>query len=180
MAEQVGLAAIRQCSNCLATKPLVDFSKQATCNAGYRHECQACRNAKARQWYLENKDRRQKTVQAWRLANKDKIDKASASWTKANGERKSSHYHARKARLRSNGVYQISAKELKRIYLSSCFYCGAKENITQDHVVPIHRGGQHSIGNLIAACQKCNSSKQHKTITEWKLHLRRTSTKGGN
>lgn len=180
MAEQATSTLMRECSSCGQTKPLTDFSKQASCELGYRKQCQLCRNAKAREWYYQNKDHRSKTVKAWRTANKDKVAKASAEWSKANSKRKSNHYHARKARLRQNGVYQISQKELLKIYASECFYCGSSQSITQDHVIPIQRGGRHSVGNLVAACQPCNSSKQDKTITEWKLHLKKLSIKGGN
>jgi 5-methylcytosine-specific restriction endonuclease McrA len=159
---------------------LGDFSKQSGCDGGYRGECQQCRNAKAREWYLKNRDRRKKTVQLWRLANQDKIAKAVSAWTKANPDKKSNHYHSRKAKLNQNGVYRITEKELKRLYFLPCFYCGANDKKTQDHVVPIHRGGNHSVGNLVTACQSCNSSKQDKTITEWKMYLQKRSTKGGS
>lgn len=179
MAEQATPTLVQKCSNCKKVKPLKEFSKQASCELGYRKECKLCRNAKAREWYNKNKDYRMKTVSAWREANRDKIAKAGANWTKANAEKKSNHYHARKARLRQNGVFKISQKDLIKIYMSQCFYCGSKGKMTQDHVVPIHRGGRHSIGNLVAACQVCNSSKQDKTITEWKLHLQKKLSKGG-
>ena len=179
MAEQNSLVTIRECSICGTNKPLTEFSKQANCVGGYRKECKDCRNAKARDWYLANKDYRKQTAQAWRNFNQDKIARASAAWTKANSAKRSSHYHARKARLKQNGVFEIGQKELRRIYSSACFYCGSKENISQDHVIPINRGGRHSIGNLVAACGKCNSSKQDKTITEWKLHLKKTLIRNG-
>ena len=179
MAEQVALSMTKQCSICSQTKPLAEFSKQASCPGGFRNECQNCKNAKARDWYLRNKERKKKAAQEWRDANRDKVAKASSAWTKANADKKLNHLHARKARLKQNGVYQVSATELKRLYSSPCFYCGTSDKITQDHVIPIHRGGRHSIGNLVAACQSCNSSKQDKTITEWKLHLQKTTSKGG-
>jgi len=179
VAEQGGVSATRQCSTCKATKPLAQFSKQANCKGGYRGDCQQCRNAKAREWYSQNKAYRKKTSQSWRLANQDKIAKAVSAWTKANPDKKSNHYHSRKAKLSQNGFYRITEKELKKLYSLPCFYCGSNNKKTQDHVVPIHRGGSHSIGNLVTACQPCNSSKQDKTITEWKMYLQKTSTKGG-
>lgn len=38
-----------------------------------------------------------------------------------------------------------------------------------DHVVPISRGGANSIGNIVAACGSCNSSKNDRLLTEWRL-----------
>lgn len=44
-----------------------------------------------------------------------------------------------------------------------CFYCGApftQENPpTMDHVVSVHKGGKNQVSNLVAACQKCNTTK---------------------
>ncbi len=40
-----------------------------------------------------------------------------------------------------------------------CFYCGAKENLTKDHVIPTSRGGSDRPDNKVVACRKCNSDK---------------------
>jgi len=74
----------------------------------------------------------------------------------------------RRALKQQNGIYKIATKELIKIYQSECTYCFSKNDIEADHVIPIARGGQHSIGNLVPACRKCNASKGAKTITEWK------------
>lgn len=43
-----------------------------------------------------------------------------------------------------------------------CVYCGETfpdEQLTLDHVEPRARGGDHSEGNLVAACRACNTRK---------------------
>jgi 5-methylcytosine-specific restriction endonuclease McrA len=43
-----------------------------------------------------------------------------------------------------------------------CVYCGQEmpdEALTLDHVEPRMRGGDHSEGNLVAACRACNAEK---------------------
>jgi 5-methylcytosine-specific restriction endonuclease McrA len=43
-----------------------------------------------------------------------------------------------------------------------CVYCGEMlppESLTLDHVQPRMRGGDHSEGNLVAACRPCNADK---------------------
>lgn len=52
----------------------------------------------------------------------------------------------------------------------TCYYCkttieGIKCHI--DHVLPISRGGAHSIENLCVSCSKCNLSKNDSLLTEW-------------
>jgi 5-methylcytosine-specific restriction endonuclease McrA len=81
----------------------------------------------------------------------------------------------RRARLAEAGVFEVSGKQWRRLvsrHGGRCFYCGVKAPMTMDHVLPIIRGGVHSIGNLIPACARCNSSKRHRTIMEWRLSKR--------
>jgi len=40
-----------------------------------------------------------------------------------------------------------------------CQYCGARGDLTFDHVVPRARGGVTSWENVVAACSKCNLKK---------------------
>lgn len=71
--------------------------------------------------------------------------------------------------------YTISSRDLHRLVLLSdnkCSYCKTDfttSNIVNwDHVVPLSRGGKHSIGNLAPSCRKCNTSKGNRYLTEWK------------
>ena len=41
----------------------------------------------------------------------------------------------------------------------SCQYCGAREDLTFDHVVPRSRGGMTTWENVVAACSPCNLRK---------------------
>ena len=51
-----------------------------------------------------------------------------------------------------------------------CHYCGerlSKYTFQVDHRIPIERGGTEEIENKVATCQHCNSSKGHRTDTEF-------------
>ena len=44
----------------------------------------------------------------------------------------------------------------------TCVYCGETfppDELTVDHVEPRRKGGDHSRGNLVAACRPCNREK---------------------
>ena len=43
----------------------------------------------------------------------------------------------------------------------TCVYCGAQATEI-DHVIPVSRGGSHSLSNLVASCTPCNQTKNHK------------------
>lgn len=56
----------------------------------------------------------------------------------------------------------------------TCQYCGVRgKNLTIDHVIPRHRGGQHTWDNLVSACRACNHRKGGKTLEEAKMKLHR-------
>ncbi len=54
----------------------------------------------------------------------------------------------------------------------TCAYCGAKENLTLDHIVPSSRGGEHTWENLVTACSKCNTIKGSRTPEEANMILK--------
>ena len=41
----------------------------------------------------------------------------------------------------------------------TCQYCGSREDLTFDHVVPRSKGGVTSWENVVAACSSCNLRK---------------------
>ena len=54
----------------------------------------------------------------------------------------------------------------------SCQYCGARHDLTFDHVLPRKLGGVTSWENVVAACAPCNLRKGSKTLREAGMKLR--------
>ena len=52
--------------------------------------------------------------------------------------------------------------------------CGKPAN-TIDHVIPIARGGAHSIDNVVPACGFCNCSKGNKPLLIWMYEQKKKS-----
>ncbi len=48
----------------------------------------------------------------------------------------------------------------------SCQYCGAREDLTFDHLTPRSRGGQTIWENVVTACSTCNLLKGGRTTRE--------------
>ncbi len=54
-----------------------------------------------------------------------------------------------------------------------CQYCGARGDLTFDHVVPRASGGRTSWQNVVAACARCNLSKGSKSLKRSGMTLRK-------
>lgn len=97
-------------------------------------------------YYRENREAVNERIEAWRLQNP---------------ERKRGYLRQRRARLRGDAG-QITVAEWQAVltaYRHRCAYCGARGPLEQDHVIPVARGGRHTIHNVVPACRSCNATK---------------------
>lgn len=53
----------------------------------------------------------------------------------------------------------------------TCQYCGIREDLSIDHIMPEARGGKLIRSNLVTACKKCNSKKNAQTPEEVGMQL---------
>ena len=67
----------------------------------------------------------------------------------------------------------LSRKNVLRRDRFRCQYCGRRDHLTVDHVLPKSRGGKDSWRNLVAACTDCNNRKGNRTPEEANMPLRR-------
>ena len=47
-----------------------------------------------------------------------------------------------------------------------CVYCGTTEKLGLDHLIPLIKGGDNEIDNLVLACKQCNAGKSGRLIEE--------------
>ena len=78
-------------------------------------------------------------------------------------------YHIKRPRP----VVKMTRKEVLQRDEHMCQYCGKKGDLTLDHIVPRHQGGQHTWENVVAACRSCNHKKGGRTLAESKMQLLR-------
>ena len=67
----------------------------------------------------------------------------------------------------------LSRKNILRRDRFRCQYCGSRQKLTVDHVLPRSRGGRDAWHNLVAACTSCNNKKGSRTPEEAHMPLRR-------
>ena len=48
----------------------------------------------------------------------------------------------------------------------ACQYCGSRDDLTFDHLLPRSRGGQTTWQNVVAACSPCNLAKGDKLMAQ--------------
>lgn len=94
-------------------------------------------------------------MRRWRAANPDKLRAAGA------------RRRARKASAPRNDLTAAQWREIQAAYDYRCVYCPPtcwrcqrkKHALTQDHIMPLAKGGSHTADNIVPACAACNQTK---------------------
>ena len=76
----------------------------------------------------------------------------------------------RKAKNRGNHTVRISSKALAARFVefgNTCAYCGGSDHLIVEHFIPRAKGGPHTLGNILPACQRCNVSKRDHEPDQW-------------
>lgn len=156
----------KTCSKCKQTKQISLFNNKASTKDGKRSACRDCELIARREYYAKPFSKR--LIYSQLLESQKAINRLrSRNWNKENNDKRTLAMAKRRALQKGNGVYVVTPKEIIKIKNSRCFYCGNLGGEV-DHVIPLTRGGSHSIGNLVPACRTCNSSKNNRLIMEWK------------
>lgn len=67
---------------------------------------------------------------------------------------------------------KLTRKEVFRRDEYHCQYCGSTSHeLTIDHVLPRHMGGEHIWSNVVTACTLCNHRKGGRTLAQSGMHL---------
>ena len=189
---------MKTCSKCGESKPLEDYHVRKDSKDGRVGQCRSCVKVKSDTWYQANKDRhltnskqnykenkKRKAVTGaiWQKANKESRAASSAAyrirhpdrahaWARENPEKHNEKRRKYRARKVNNGVKLVIDTEIATIAAMSCTACGIAGPSEVDHIIPLARGGSHTIGNLMPLCKSCNSSKRDLLYIEWKYSKR--------
>lgn len=153
---------------------------------GHIAYCHSCYLAYKRDWYKRNsaaerrrmKEYQQRRPEVFRDHMRRKRDlqpeltrAQTRKWRQANKERVALMDANKRARRRARKTGRVTFAEwesLKELWGHRCAFCGRFQiKLTQDHSMPLNRGGIHDISNLLPACRSCNSQKCDKTAEEY-------------
>ena len=163
------------------------------CSAGCR---KAAKSEYDKLYHIKNADKKIKAACEWQAVNREHKQAYDAVYRETHRERrlalkrehgrrvywedvdtarrKSVLSSARRRRLiESAGSFTVTLGDIEKMrqrQRGECFYC--KERMVRhelEHIIPIARGGTHSIGNLVLSCAGCNRRKGARTIMEWRL-----------
>jgi len=101
----------------------------------------------------------------WVAANRDKVHASYKRWAMKNLKQLAAKASSRRARIAQSPLNDLTAaqwQEIKTAYQFRCVYCHLKTvALTQDHIIPISKGGPHMASNIVPACRSCNSRKSN-------------------
>lgn len=173
--------SVKTCSKCKTEKHLNCFNKDAQKKDGLNSQCSDCKSALNKNWYANNKQRKQIQQNKYRESNKDRLDKKAteyrqrnkkairskiALWQQSNKDKVAFYASNRRARQTQATPLWLTNEQFKQI---EEFYSMAKELETVfpwkqhvDHIIPINGKtvcGLHVPWNLQILSMKANLAK---------------------
>jgi hypothetical protein len=178
---------VKVCNCCNIEKNVQDFYKRG--NGGFYSECKQCCLKKQKKYASENREHIINRKRFYNKLNADNIKKYNKKyysinsddvklrlkkWIKNNPEKyklqRIKAMHVRKSKIKNlkNDFTKKQWEYCKLYFKNTCAYCKRKTNkITQEHFIPVNKGGHYTFNNILPVCNKCNSSKQDKDFEEW-------------
>lgn len=126
-----------------------------------------------KKYYQENRDKILAHDRLYNQQNKEKISIRNKAYYESHKEDFIFRARERKKRIRETKDGTITKESLDYMYESQfhkCDYCGCDLDKTGkhlDHILPLVKGGIHTLSNVHWVCPKCNLSKNDKTEEEW-------------
>jgi 5-methylcytosine-specific restriction endonuclease McrA len=182
------IEGMKTCPKCAVEKSFSDFQKNKARLDGVETYCRECNNArlrekysknpqkkiaKTREYHLANPEWSKETLRKWHVENRDrryqKVKERLATdpnFVEYRREVQSRSERERRARIAKATVTKVTKKDYEDLlekFNHACWICEQPLiKVVWDHVHPVAKGGDHSVDNLRPACEPCNTRKNSK------------------
>ena len=117
-------------------------------------------------------DKRKKYDAEYNKKNSEKKKQVAKEWVKNNPEKRKFiifNYDSKRRAIKKTGDSFLIVKNWAENQNKICYWCNINcdDNYHIDHYVPLAKGGEHKISNLVISCQKCNLTKNAKDPLEF-------------
>lgn len=169
----------KTCSGCGQAKDREEFSFNRKSKDGRQCVCRVCANERFKRWRSENIDEARRASRERYHASPEKfiarvkryaqenphVNRAARQrWKERHPEKHKAAAFNTGARRRAKTAVGVKLAELSAWEAKQkkhCYWCGAKclRDYEIDHYVPLSKGGEHKLSNLVISCGPCNRKK---------------------
>jgi len=118
----------------------------------------------------KNKKSRLKQRSKYREENREKLRAIAREYYATHKAEDRSRRELRRVRLKGITIRDLTHAQWKERLAEfdyHCAYCWTSNVVlTQDHLVPISKGGHHTLDNVVPACVSCNARKNNRSMLE--------------
>jgi len=155
---------MKNCKRCETVKDFSDFYKNLNLKHGLSLYCKICMKELTKKTYSNNREKRIKKIREWEKKNPETVIKQRLAYGKKNKEllkKRSMLWHASNSAKKWNGESgDLTLDDINELLKTTeCVFCGATEDLTLDHIIPVSKGGENTKSNIQRLCRRCNSSK---------------------
>ena len=166
----------KRCNVCDEEKYFKDMGLRvhSSGNKSCRNVCKVCANSFRRKQYYADHEESLRKVRARAEKRWPEILEYTRLWKAANPERRLKDDESYRQRRRQREVDQsdgtLTVPAMRKLFgmAKACPLCGAvfskDKPKSLDHVVPLAKGGPHSISNVSVVCRPCNIKKSDKEL----------------
>jgi hypothetical protein len=156
----------KRCPQCGETKDISEFPVNRKSKDGHHSWCKLCCRTKSSEAY--DKPQTKQRVLDYQKERYDSL-KGLVEFREPRNIHSGYWLNLRRADFFGvSGTYTVQeCNDLMADYGGRCAYCGSKEKVGFDHIVPLSRGGSNSIDNMVPCCKECNKSKHATPLLVW-------------